>query len=68
MRIGQRHHGDVMAVSKVLDHASVATTQRYLDHLAIAELRDAVPALPAAARKQPLFGAVPVGASPGLEL
>ncbi|MEE9278264.1 MAG: hypothetical protein V3V06_07625 [Dehalococcoidia bacterium] len=57
-----------MAVSKLLGHASVATTQRYLDHLAIAELRDAVPALPAAARKQPLFGAVPVGASPGLEL
>ena len=41
-----RHHGNVMAVSKLLGHRSVATTQRYLDHLAVAELRDAVPLLP----------------------
>ncbi len=44
-----RLHGNVMAVSKLLGHRSVATTQRYLDHLAVAELRDAVPLLPAGA-------------------
>jgi integrase/recombinase XerD len=40
----QRH--DVIAVQKLLGHASVATTQRYLDHLGLAELRAAVPTLP----------------------
>lgn len=41
-----RHGGNVMAVGKLLGHASIATTQRYVDHLATAELREAVPALP----------------------
>ncbi len=38
--------GNVIAVSKLLGHASIATTQRYLDHLGLAELRAVVPLLP----------------------
>ncbi len=41
-----RHGGNVVAVSKLLGHASIVTTQKYVDHLAVAELRAAVPALP----------------------
>jgi integrase/recombinase XerC len=41
-----RHGGNVVAVSKLLGHASIATTQRYLDHLQLSELRRAVPHLP----------------------
>lgn len=41
-----RHSGNVVAVSKLLGHANLQTTQRYVDHLAIDELRQAVPALP----------------------
>ena len=41
-----RQGGNVVAVSKLLGHASIQTTQRYVDHLATAELRAAVPALP----------------------
>ncbi len=41
-----RHGGNVVAVSKLLGHASISTTQRYVNHLALAELRAAVPALP----------------------
>jgi integrase/recombinase XerC len=37
---------NVVAVSKLLGHASVSTTQKYLDHMALDELRAAVPALP----------------------
>jgi len=39
----------LLAVSKLLGHASVTTTQRYVDHLSLRELRDAVPHLPTAA-------------------
>jgi site-specific recombinase XerD len=38
--------GSVVAVSKLLGHASLTTTQRYVDHLATAELRASIPALP----------------------
>ncbi len=41
-----RHGGNVVAVSKLLGHASIQTTQRYVDHLATSELRAAVPMLP----------------------
>ena len=41
-----RAGGNVVAVGKLLGHASIATTQRYVDHLAVSELRAAVPALP----------------------
>lgn len=41
-----RHGGNVVAVSKLLGHASIATTQRYVDHLALNDLRAAVPPLP----------------------
>ena len=37
-----RHGGDVVAVSKLLGHSSIVTTQRYVDHLAVAELRAVV--------------------------
>jgi site-specific recombinase XerD len=43
-----RAGGNVVAVSKLLGHADLATTQRYVDHLATAELRAAVPSLPSA--------------------
>jgi site-specific recombinase XerD len=43
-----RSRHDVIALQKLLGHASVATTQRYLDHLDLAELRQAVPDLPVA--------------------
>jgi site-specific recombinase XerD len=41
-----RAGGNVVAVSKLLGHASVSTTQRYVDHLQLAELRAVVPPLP----------------------
>jgi integrase/recombinase XerD len=41
-----RNNGNVVAVSKLLGHSSIATTQRYVDHLAVSELRSSVPPLP----------------------
>ena len=43
-----RAGANVIAVQKLLGHASVRTTQRYLDHLELGELRAAVPPLPLA--------------------
>src|SRR5450759_3401221 len=37
-----RRGANVVAVSKLLGHASIATTQRYVEHVEIAELRGAV--------------------------
>ncbi len=42
-----RSGANVVAVGKLLGHASIQTTQRYLDHLETAELRRSVPPLPA---------------------
>lgn len=41
-------HGDgnVMAISKLLGHRQLSTTQRYLDHLELPDLLESVPALP----------------------
>lgn len=41
-----RAGSNVVAVGKLLGHASIQTTQRYLDHLETAELRRSVPPLP----------------------
>lgn len=35
--------GNIVGLSKLLGHASVATTQRYADHLELSELRELVP-------------------------
>jgi site-specific recombinase XerD len=43
-----RAGGNVVALARLLGHASIATTERYVDHLALDELRAAVPALPLA--------------------
>lgn len=42
-----KNGASVVAVSKLLGHASIQTTQRYLDHLDMSELRAAVAPLPA---------------------
>jgi len=42
-----RSGAPLVAVQKILGHASITTTARYADHLEMAELRAAIPALPA---------------------
>lgn len=41
-------NGNVMAISKLLGHKQLSTTQRYLDHLEMPDLLASVPALPSA--------------------
>jgi integrase/recombinase XerC len=41
-----RKSGNVVAVSKLLGHSQLSTTQRYVDHLETSELRLTVPHLP----------------------
>jgi Phage integrase family len=41
-------NGNVMAISKLLGHRQLSTTQRYLDHLELPDLLASVPALPGA--------------------
>ena len=41
-----RNGSDLLAVSKLLGHAQVSTTQLYLDHLDMEDLRGALPDLP----------------------
>lgn len=41
-----REGAGVHALKRLLGHSSVATTGRYLDHLSLADLREALPALP----------------------
>ena len=48
-----RAGGNVVAVTKLLGHSSIVTTQRYVGHLAVSELRAAVPALPLAGVEEP---------------
>jgi integrase len=43
-------NGNVMAISKLLGHRQLSTTQRYLDHLELPDLLASVPALPGALR------------------
>ena len=38
-----RHGKNILAVSKLLGHASIATTHRYVDHLDLMEMRGVVP-------------------------
>jgi len=42
-----RAGANVVAVSRLLGHSQINTTQKYLDHLALSELREAIPPLPA---------------------
>jgi integrase/recombinase XerD len=51
-----RAGANVVAVSKLLGHASLAATQRYVDHLATAELRQQVPSLPWEPKEKPAAG------------
>ncbi len=41
-----RAGGDIVALRKLLGHASIKTTQRYVDHLGVRELAATLPALP----------------------
>jgi integrase/recombinase XerD len=43
-----KNGGNVVAVQKLLGHASIQTTTRYTDHLEVSELRSAIPDLPTA--------------------
>jgi len=41
-----RNGGNVVALARIMGHASIETTRRYCDHLEIADLAESVPALP----------------------
>lgn len=45
-----RAGGNVVALARLMGHASIKTTQRYVDHLATADLRSSIPPLPIGGR------------------
>lgn len=49
-----RHSKNLMAVSKLLGHSMLTTTQRYVNHLDLMEMRDVVPGFLVGSASEPL--------------